>query len=111
MLVSMLSLVSRFVAFGVVAVVVCAGIAAASRGDQPAAETPTLSPGMAAPALQVEDFIKGTEVAAFAPGHVYVVEFWATWCGPCVERFAHLSEIQRVHQEEVTIVGVNIWEE
>jgi len=28
-------------------------------------------------------------------GKVVVVEFWATWCGPCIEGIPHLNELQR----------------
>ncbi|MBL8874713.1 MAG: TlpA family protein disulfide reductase [Phycisphaerae bacterium] len=107
----MLKLTMRLVVLGFTALCACGGIASASCGDQPADEAATLFPGAAAPAIQVEEFVKGKEVESFTPGRVYVVEFWATWCGPCVERFAHLSEIQRAHGNAITIVGVNIWEE
>ncbi|MBL8887703.1 MAG: redoxin family protein [Phycisphaerales bacterium] len=82
-----------------------------SISDPPAEAVPTLYPGKQAPDIEVEEFLRGTEVKSFRPGHVYVVEFWATWCGPCVERFGHLSEIQRKYAGKVTIIGINIWEE
>lgn len=69
-----------------------------------------LVPGMAAPKLEVKEFIKGTAIDGFKPGQVYVVEFWATWCGPCIRAFPHLSELQEQYGDKVTIIGVNIWE-
>lgn len=41
-------------------------------------------------------------------GHtrVTVLEFWATWCGPCVQSIPHLSELQRKYKDvDVTIVA------
>jgi len=64
-----------------------------------------LTVGSPAPALSVEKFLKGDEVKSFEPGKVYVVEFWATWCPPCVASIPHLTELQSTHPQ-VTIIGV-----
>jgi len=74
------------------------------------AEKKKLAVGDAAPALKVEAWVKGEPVAAFQKGKVYVVEFWATWCGPCVAAFPHLSEMQAKYKDKVTFIGTNIWE-
>lgn len=66
--------------------------------------------GMDAPPLSVQEFIKGDAVDGFKDGQVYVVEFWSTWCGPCIRAFPHLSELQKQYGDRVTIIGVNIWE-
>jgi thiol-disulfide isomerase/thioredoxin len=54
--------------------------------------------------------VKGTPVAKFEPGKVYVVEFWATWCGPCKASIPHLSELAKKYQGKVTFTGVSVWE-
>ena len=74
-------------------------------------EVKKLSVGDVAPAIQVEKWIKGDPITGFEKGRVYVVEFWATWCGPCVKAFPHLSELQTKYKDKgVSVVGVNIWE-
>jgi thiol-disulfide isomerase/thioredoxin len=55
--------------------------------------------GSAAPKLSVEHWIqkgngKFSEVTQFEKGRVYVIEFWATTCGPCVQSMPHLAELQ-----------------
>jgi thiol-disulfide isomerase/thioredoxin len=33
-------------------------------------------------------------------GKVIVIDFWATWCKPCVEKFPHLVELHKKHAEK-----------
>lgn len=70
----------------------------------------SLGLGAPAPALAVKEFVKGTPVTTFQKGNVYVVEFWATWCGPCRVSIPHLTELQKKYKDNVTFVGVSVWE-
>src|SRR5579871_4521426 len=65
--------------------------------------------GSKAPKLEVSKFIKGEPVSEFEKGKTYVVEFWATWCGPCVHTIPHLTKLQKEYKA-VTFIGVAIWE-
>jgi thiol-disulfide isomerase/thioredoxin len=65
--------------------------------------------GDPAPELKVT-WIKGTPVKDFNKDRLYVVEFWATWCGPCKLAMPHLSELAKQYTDKVTFIGVNIWE-
>lgn len=68
--------------------------------------------GDAAPELHVSEWIKGEPISRFEPGQVYVVEFWATWCIPCVYSMPHLSDIQQKYRDQgVTVIAVNVMEE
>jgi thiol-disulfide isomerase/thioredoxin len=66
--------------------------------------------GMNAPPLKISTWIKG-EPVDFSKGrgtNTYVVEFWATWCGPCLVTIPHLTEIQKRFKDRgVVIVGVS----
>lgn len=78
-------------------------------GARPAAAQ-KLKMGDPAPRLEVKQFLKGAPVKALEKGKMYVVEFWATWCGPCRQTIPHLSELQKKFPA-VTFIGVSIWEE
>ena len=72
--------------------------------------SPSLNIGDHAPALRVSQWIKGTPIQGFEKGTVYVVEFWATWCGPCIAAMPHLSALAREYKDKVTILGINVME-
>ena len=44
-----------------------------------AADGPSLGIGDQAPDLSIAEWVKGSAVPDYAAGHVYLVEFWATW--------------------------------
>lgn len=51
-------------------------------------------------------FVKGDPVT-FQEGKVYVVEFWATWCGPCRTSIPHLTKVQKQYKDKgVTVIGI-----
>jgi thiol-disulfide isomerase/thioredoxin len=99
----------------------CAGLAlpAMSAGQDakaPAAKAPakpevTLKVGDKAPDMTVGKWVKGDAVTGFEKGRVYVVEFWATWCGPCKVSIPHLTEVAKKFEKDgVKVIGVSVWE-
>src|SRR5262249_22509158 len=64
--------------------------------------------GQAAAPLKISDWVKGkpVELAAGKGKQVFVIEFWATWCGPCRTSSPHLTELQKKFKDQgVTFVG------
>ena len=67
---------------------------------------PSLKVGDLAPALKVSKWLQGDAVRNFEPGKVYVVEFWATWCGAPIRYMPHLAELQARYKDQgVTIIS------
>jgi thiol-disulfide isomerase/thioredoxin len=66
----------------------------------------TLKVGDSAPALAVSTWLHGAQVKRFEPGRVYVIEFWATWCGPCIQIMPHMGDLQDEYRDKgVTFIG------
>ena len=66
----------------------------------------TLKIGDQSPGLEIAKWIKGDPVEAPLKDKVHVVEFWATWCGPCLAGMPHLSELQNKYKDDVVFIGV-----
>lgn len=44
-------------------------------------------------------------------GKVTVINFWGTWCGPCVSELPHLDELAKNYSETVTVVAIHSLEQ
>ena len=75
------------------------------------ADDEPLTIGDPAPEIRVSDWVKGGPIESFRPDGVYVVEFWATWCGPCRTSIPHLTELQEKYKDKgVEFIGVSVFE-
>jgi len=75
----------------------------------PSISAADLEVGDAAPSLSDVNWLKGNPVPTFGDGRVYVLDFWATWCGPCIRSIPHINEMANELREDITIIGVAIW--
>jgi thiol-disulfide isomerase/thioredoxin len=66
--------------------------------------------GDPAPPLKISEWVKGDalDLAKVKGKKTVVVEFWATWCGPCRTSIPHLTELQRKFKDKgVVVIGVS----
>jgi thiol-disulfide isomerase/thioredoxin len=55
-------------------------------------------------------WIQGEPVKKFDKNKIYIVECWATWCGPCKAAIPHVNELHKKFGDKIVIIGQNIWE-
>ncbi len=70
-------------------------------GCEPATKQPEDKPAIAsAVGLTRGDGKMLEEMIAKHKGKVVLVDYWATWCGPCVENFPHTVELAKTYRDE-----------
>jgi peroxiredoxin len=91
--------------FGVAALVLAVGLLWSLRSAAPrAVEVGERAPGFNLPGLNQAN-IK----LADHRGQVVVVNFWATWCPPCVEETPSLQKFaEEMSKESVAVIGVSV---
>lgn len=71
---------------------------------------PAFKIGQAAPEFKAGRWLKQGPISKLELGQIYVLEFWATWCGPCRAAMPHLTELAHKHAGKVTVIGINVLE-
>src|SRR5262245_62652906 len=73
--------------------------------------TVSLKIGDPAPPIKVQAWVRGQPVTQFEKGKVYVLDFWATWCGGCIVSFPKISAVAEKYKDKVVFTSIDTYEE
>lgn len=82
-------------------------------GDNPASEEPTglLPNGSTAPDWSLLDKDGNKIALSQLKGKVVVIDFWATWCGPCKQAMPTIQKLYNTYKNKgVVVLGINVSE-
>jgi len=81
--------------------------------DAPKKDGPEMTIGTEAPDLDIEFWVSDNDgsfehVTKFESGKVYIIEFWATWCRPCIAQMPHIAKIQKEYADQgVQVISIS----
>lgn len=70
-----------------------------------------LNPGMTAPDFNRPGFDGKPVTLSAYRGKIVLLDFWASWCPPCVEEAPHMIALQKTHAGKLQIIGASMDDE
>jgi len=70
-----------------------------------------LDEGSAVVTYPAVEWIKGEPVTQFDKNKIYIVELWATWCGPCIKSMPHMKALaDKFKDKGVILIAQDVME-
>lgn len=83
------------------------GVVELPAGLNPTAKAPAAEPGRAAPNFRLQSPDGGVSTLDSFRGKYVLLNFWASWCGPCRGETPDLQALSERQSAKLTVLGVN----
>ncbi len=102
---------ATFVAASLFSITILGAGCGGGEGTGPGAVSPTSGASSAAGGNATDFTARDTDgktvrLADYLGKKAIVLNFWATWCEPCIAEFPHLRKLQTANQDKLQILGV-----
>lgn len=57
--------------------------------------------------IHISNFVHPTEAPDIKDNQFILVDFWATWCGPCIQAMDHLGQLRQAGGENLVLIGLS----
>jgi peroxiredoxin len=83
------------------------GVVELQDADNPTGRAPAAEAGRAAPNFHLRDLADGSASLTDYRGEWVLVNFWASWCGPCRSEVPDLQQLIQRRPNDIVVLGVN----
>ena len=82
------------------------------RADDAAAPKLAIGDAVTIDAFATMQWIQGEPPADWEPGKIYLLECWATWCGPCIAMIPHVNHLHKSFTDRgLRVIALSVWED
>jgi len=64
--------------------------------------------GLALAGFELDDLEGNRFLSSDLTGKRVIINFWATWCAPCIEELPLFEEIHKQNQSDLLVIGINV---
>lgn len=57
--------------------------------------------------VKIGKIISGNQITSYQDNHLVLIDFWATWCAPCINIGKQLENTQEIYKDNLTVISLS----